>query len=113
MEIKDIELTEMKRPFTEGKMRKSLSRLKNNKSQGIDDISAEMIRYNPKIVPQQIADIFNEIVKTGNIPDEFIEGVLVPLPKPGKPQGPPANLGPIILLSTFRKILAMCMIKRI
>ena len=69
--------------------------MKNNKSPGIDDISAEMIRYSHKIVYQQIADIFNEIAKMGNIADEVIEGVLEPLPKPGKPQGPPANLRPI------------------
>ena len=53
------------------------------------------------------------MAKTGNIPDEGIEGVLVPLPTPGKPQGPPANLRPIILLSRLRKILAICMINRI
>ena len=112
-EIKDIEPTEMKGPFTEVEIRKSVSWLKNNKSTGIDDISAEMIKYSPKIVYQQIADIFNEMAKTGNIPDEVIEGVLVPLPKPGKPQGPPANFRPIILLSILRKILAICMINRI
>ena len=70
-----------------------------------------MIKYSPKIVYQQIADNFNEMAKTGNIIDEVIEGVLVPLPKPGKPQGPPAILRPIILLSILRKILAICMIK--
>ena len=51
--------------------------------------------------------------KTGNFPDEGLAGVLVPLPKPGKPQGPPANLRPIILLSILWKILAICIIKRI
>ena len=112
-EIKDIEPTEMKRPFTEVEIRKLVSRLKNKKSTGIDDISAEMIKCSPKIGYQQIADIFNEMAKTGNIPDEVLEGVLVPLPKPGKPQGPPTNLRPIILLSTLRKILAICMINRI
>ena len=79
----------MKRPFTEVEIRKLVSRLKNNQSTGIDDISVEMIKYSPKIVYQQIADIFNEMAKTGNIPDEVIEGVPVPLSKPGKPQGPP------------------------
>ena len=51
--------------------------------------------------------------KTGNIPDEVTEGVLVPLPKPGKQQGPPAILRPFKLLSILRKILAICMINRI
>ena len=73
----------MKRPFTEVEIRKSVGRLKNNKSTEIDDISAEMIKYSPKIVYQQIADIFNEMEKTGNIPDEVREGVLVLLSKPG------------------------------
>ena len=113
MKIKDVEPTEMKRPFTEVEIRKSVSSLKNNKSAGIDEISAEMIKYSPKIVYQQIADIFNKMAKTVNIPDEVIEGVLVPLPKPGNPQGPLPNLRPIILLSILRKILAICMIKRI
>ena len=72
-----------------------------------------MIKYSPKIVYQEIEDIFNEMAKTGNIPDEVIGGVLVPLPRPGKPQGPPANLRPIILLPILRKILEICMIKRI
>ena len=53
------------------------------------------------------------MAKTGNIPDDIIEGVLVPLVKPGKPQEPPLNLRPIIPLSMLRKILAICMIKRI
>ena len=72
-----------------------------------------MIKYIPKIVYQQITDIFNEMAKTGKIPDEIIEGVLLPLPKPVKPQGPPATLRKIILLSILRKIMAICMIKRI
>ena len=35
----------MKRPFKGVEIRKSVSRLKNNKSTEIDDISAEMIKY--------------------------------------------------------------------
>ena len=67
-EIKDIEPTEMKRPFTEVEIGKSVSRLKNNKSIGIDDISTEMIKYSLKIVYQQIADIVNEMAKNWQHP---------------------------------------------
>lgn len=35
------------------------------------------------------------------------------LQKPGKPKGPTENLRPIILLSVLRKILAVCLMKRI
>lgn len=44
---------------------------------------------------------------------EIKQGVLVPLQKPGKKKGPADNLRPIILLSILRKILAICVIKRI
>ena len=60
-----------------------------------------------------MADILNEMLKTGNILDEVIEEVSVPLPKPGKPQGSPANLRPIMLLSILRKILEIFIIRRI
>ena len=87
--------------------------MKNNKSASIDNIKAEMIKYSHKIIHQNIAEIYNEMAKTGEFPEEIIQGILVPLPKPGIPQGPPGNLRPIILLSIIRKILAICMIERI
>ena len=40
-------------------------------------------------------------------------GILSPLPKPGKKKGPPANLRPIILLSVLRKLLTICLLRRI
>jgi len=53
------------------------------------------------------------MAETGECPSEISKGILVPIPKPGKPQGPPANLRPIILLSVLRKILSICMLNRI
>ena len=53
------------------------------------------------------------MAETGNYPKEIKTGHLTPLQKPGKTKGPPENLRPVILLSTLRKILAICLIKRI
>ena len=50
---------------------------------------------------------------TGDIPSEINTGILVPLQKPGKKRGPTSNLRPVILLSMIRKILAICLIRRI
>ena len=113
MEIEHIKPKEMKTQFTKEEVAKAIRSLKNNKSPGIDDIKAELIKYSPGIIHEKISDIFNEIAKTGETPEEMIEGILVPLPKPGKKLGPPANLRPVILLSTLRKILAICMIRRL
>ena len=51
--------------------------------------------------------------KIGEFPKEINKGILTPLQKPGKPKGPVTNLRPIILLTTLRKILAACLMKRI
>ena len=73
----------------------------------------EFIKYAPPNVHRTIAEILNNIAKTGKYPDELITGILTPLQKPGKKKGPPENLRPIILLSTIRKILTICLLKRI
>ena len=70
------------------------------------------MKYGSTEIHQGIADILNDIAETGKHPKEIKSGILTPLPKPGKKQGPPSNLRPIILLSTLRKILAICMIRR-
>ena len=61
---------------------------------------------------ESIATLLNTIARTGKYPAEIKSGIPTPLPKPGKKQGPPANLRPIILLSVIRKILAICLIRR-
>lgn len=86
----------MREPFT-----RAVKRLKNNKSPGEDGVKAEMLKYSPDEVHQEIADILNEIAMTGEAPEAVRKGILIPLPKPGKPHGPPANVRPIILSSLF------------
>ena len=54
----------------------------------------------------------NEVAETGKYPKELKYGILTPLQKPGKKQGPCTNLRPIILLSMLRKILAICLLER-
>ena len=72
-----------------------------------DKICAELLKYSLEVIHSRIAEIFNSIARSGEYPEELKEGILVPLPKPGKPQGPPANLRLIILLSVISKICHM------
>ena len=104
---------EMTIPFTTDEIKTAVRKMKNNKSPGIDNVNVELIKFSPDIVYQQMADIYNEISRTGNHPKELTHGILCPLPKPGKKIGPVENLRPIILLSTLRKILALIMMNRI
>ncbi len=58
-----------------------MKKLKNSKSPGIDGICAEMIKHSPEVVHSRIAQIFNDMAKTGEVPEEVIMGILVPLPE--------------------------------
>ena len=111
-DIPEVKPSEMKTPFTVEEVQKAVKSLKNNKSAGCDDLKAELIKHSPDTIHQGIADLLNHMAKTGEHPKEIKQGILIPLPKPGKKQGPPQNLRPIILLSILRKILAIIMIRR-
>ena len=103
----------MRIPFTQTEIEKAVRSLKNNKSPGNDEIVIELIKYAPTEICNIIASIYNDIAYNGSYPKEITQGLLCALQKPGKPKGPPQNLRPIILLSVLRKILAVCMMKRI
>ena len=112
-EFKTYPPTKMKQPFTKEEITKVSKRLKSGKSAGIDQLNAELIKYAPEDIHNEIADIYNNMAETGDSPDELTQGLLSPLQKPGKPRGPTSNLRPIILLSIIRKILTICMLDRI
>ena len=103
---------EMREPFHHDEVKKAVNSMKNNKSCGCDQIKAELIKYGDQEIITGIACLLNKISSTGQYPTEIKKGLLVPLPKPGKKRGPPANCRPVILLSTLRKILAIIMIRR-
>ena len=102
--MKHVLPKEMLTPFTQEDIIKTIRSLRNKKSAGTDNICAELLKYSPEVIHSRIAEIFNNIARSGEYPEELKEGIRVPLPKPGKS---PANLRPIILLSVIRKILVI------
>ena len=107
-----IQPTEMRIPFTADEIRKATKSMKNNRSAGKDNINAELVKYAPQELHQNIAELLNQTAKTGKHPQVIKQGILTPLPKPNKKPGPPAHLRPIILLSVLRKALTICLIGR-
>ena len=49
--------------------------LKDGKSAGIDNIHAELLKYGPKEISKEIADIYNEIAETGEFQEEIKKGM--------------------------------------
>ena len=110
---KEYKPCEMTTPFVKEEIEAAAKSLKNGKSAGIDDVTAEHIKYAPMKIHQSIAELLNGTAKTGDGPDEISIGILTPLQKPPpKKKGPCENLRPIMLLSVIRKILTICLIKR-
>ena len=69
----------------------------------MDQINTELIKYQPEVVHEEIADMYNKIADTGKYPNEIKHGILRALQKPGNTKGPTSNIRPIILLSVLRK----------
>ena len=111
-DLPKIEPQPLKNVFTEKEVEIAVKSLKNNTSSGCDGIKTENIKYAPSTF-KHIANILNKIAETGEYPTEIKSGLLTPLQKPGKEKGPVTNLRPVILLSILRKILAICVIRRI
>ena len=87
-------------------------RVNNNKAPGIDNISAEMVKYGPVALHEAIKKLFNEAFEKEQ-ELELGAGILVPVQKPGKAKGPVANLRPVILLPLIRNILSNIVLRRI
>ena len=97
---------EIENPFTKEEISKVVWKLKNNKSPGIDNVDAELIRNGPDELHEMIADIFQLTSSRQNFPAVLSKGILVPPPKPTK-KDVNVNVSPIILLSILRKILTL------
>ena len=106
-------LTVMSNPFTSDEIKTSVSKMKMNQSPGCNEIPVELMMYAPGSVYESTAEIFNQIASNGDCPKEINHGILVPLEKPGKSRGSASNFWPIILSSTLRKILSVCIMDQV
>lgn len=101
---------EMKTPFTSVEIQKAAESLNNRISVGDDNLNAGFVKYRRTEINEGVANLLKNSARTGEYPKQIKQGILKPLPKPGKKTGPPSNLQPIILLSVVRTLLAICMV---
>ena len=91
----------LKKPITKEEVRKSINKLNNNRAPGKDGIQGELLKYGPETIDSYIANIINESFEKHEILD-INAGEIIPLPKPGKPKGPPKDLRPTTLLNSSK-----------
>ena len=62
---------------------KAIRILKNNKAAGLDEIPAELPKQGGEPVAEVLTELFNHIWRAKEIPEEWREGIIIPLPKKG------------------------------
>jgi hypothetical protein len=90
----------------------AIKSLKNRKSPGQDNLSAELFKADPQLAADLLQPLFADIWEGKKLPDDWTEGVIVKIPKKGALSNC-NNWRGITLLSVPSKILAKVIIQRI
>ena len=84
-------------------LEKAARKLKPGKATGLDNIQNEMLYSLLQAHPDVILKLFNDILTSGNIPSEWVIGLVVPIYKKGQ-KSDPSNYRGISLTSCFGKL---------
>ena len=95
--------------FCQSEIRKIVSDLKNNKSQGVDQILNGTIDL---LCPIYVK-LFNLILHTGYIPEKWAIGIIIPIYKNKGPMDDPGNYRGITLLSCINKVFTSAISRRL
>ena len=98
--------------FTEEEVEKAIKRMNRHKAQGVDRITSDIIKLGEPIVLTYLTNIFNNILKTKQIPDSWHEAKIVILFKKGDAKDT-KNYRPISLQSHSYKIFTRLLQTRI
>lgn len=99
-------------PIDMNEVTTAVGRLNNNRASGKDNIAAELIKYGGNELALCISNIYNNIFYNHVSLTALLEGILIPINKPGKALKI-ENTRPITLLNTIRKILSILVLNRI
>ena len=67
-------------PITKTEVEKAISRLKNGKSAGIDQIQAELLKHGSDNMIESLTNLLNQCWAEEQVPEDWLRGVLVKLP---------------------------------
>lgn len=89
--------------ITEKEVTDAITKLKNNKTPGLDDISNEMLKYSNSIARTLMVKIFNKILLSGNYPQVWNQGYVTAIYK-SKAIDDPNNYRCLTINSSFGKL---------
>ena len=101
------------KPFTESEIIAAVKNLKNNKSNGIDNILNEHLKMSIHKMLPIYKKLFNIIFDSGLVPESWSIGDILPIYKNKGDPNLPENYRPITLLSCFGKLFTAILNNRL
>lgn len=90
-------------PISMKTVQSKINNLKKSAS-GIDKISNNILKSLPSTAIEILTDIFNNIIDSGKIPEEWKITKVIPLQKPGKPTNEASSKRPISIFGKVRRL---------
>ena len=100
----DNEMGLTKVMFTRENVVEQLKKLKTDKSPGIDELHPKFLHEVREEIGESLAQIFNKSMRTGDVPREWRDALIVPLFKKGS-RSAPSNYRPVSLTSVVCKVM--------
>lgn len=91
---------------------KAINTQKLDKAPGSDLVTNELLKATLPVIAPRLTDIFNEIINTENIPEDWTKSTIILLHKKGD-KGDIANYRPISLMSNIYKVFSKIILSRI
>jgi hypothetical protein len=101
------------RPFTVNEVLQIITHMSNNKSPGSSKIPYELWKHLNKNHLQELVSLFNNILETNVIPEDWKHSIIFPITKPKPWEKDLRMTRPIALLETARKIFTKGIYNRI
>ena len=98
--------------ITEDEVTGAIKELKNNKSAGMDQIPAELLKSGGKKLISELTNILNKCWNDQKVPKEWKEGIIIKIPKKGN-LADCNNWRGITLLSVTGKVFCSILLKRL
>ena len=103
---------ELGQPFTKNELLTALMRTKSKSAPGEDDIAAEFYKYGGEKVQDELLDICNGVLMSGQVPQIWKDAIIVPIFKKGDSRMT-ANYRGISLSSHAGKIFERMILNRL
>ena len=98
--------------FSAAEVQSAIRKLKNNKSAGMDNILAEYLKGGGDVMLRTLTNICNRVWKLEEVPEDWKNGIIIPLPKKGDLTRC-TNWRGISLLSIPGKVMSTVLLNRI